>query len=73
MKYGVAQFFGTVGELASADGVDLVVVTVKVPDHREIIQSALAAGKMGRHPHGPVRLGARPVLGAPIRFSRRWA
>jgi hypothetical protein len=45
-KYGVAQFFGTAGELAAADGVDLVVVTVKVPDHREIIQSALAARKM---------------------------
>ncbi|WP_406219838.1 Gfo/Idh/MocA family protein [Streptomyces canus] len=45
-KYGVAQFFGTAGELAAADGVDLVVVTVKVPHHREIIQSALAAGKM---------------------------
>ncbi|WP_328349328.1 MULTISPECIES: Gfo/Idh/MocA family protein [unclassified Streptomyces] len=45
-KYGVAQFFGTAGELAAADGVDLVVVTAKVPHHREIIQSALAAGKM---------------------------
>ncbi|MFJ7076904.1 Gfo/Idh/MocA family protein [Streptomyces sp. NPDC098781] len=45
-KYGVARSFGTAGELAAADEVDLVVVTVKVPDHREIIQSALAAGKM---------------------------
>ncbi|MET9632692.1 Gfo/Idh/MocA family oxidoreductase [Lentzea sp. NPDC006480] len=45
-KYGVARSFGTAGELTEADEVDLVVVTVKVPDHREIIQSALAAGKM---------------------------
>ncbi|KOU33006.1 Gfo/Idh/MocA family protein [Streptomyces sp. WM6378] len=45
-KYGVAQSFGTADELAAAEEVDLVVVTVKVPNHREIIQSALAAGKM---------------------------
>lgn len=45
-QYGVARSFGTAGELAAADEVDLVVVAVKVPDHREIIQSALAAGKM---------------------------
>ncbi|MFF4902710.1 Gfo/Idh/MocA family protein [Streptomyces sp. NPDC001068] len=45
-KYAVARSFGTARELAEADDVDLVVVTVKVPDHREIIQSALAAGKM---------------------------
>ncbi|MER7985447.1 Gfo/Idh/MocA family oxidoreductase [Streptomyces noursei] len=45
-KYGVAQSFGTAEELAAADEVDLVVVTVKVPNHREIIQSALGAGKM---------------------------
>ncbi|MFZ3569773.1 Gfo/Idh/MocA family protein [Streptomyces sp. BH097] len=44
-KYGIAHSFGTAAELAASDEVDLVVVTVKVPDHREIIESALAAGK----------------------------
>ncbi|OAH10468.1 Gfo/Idh/MocA family protein [Streptomyces jeddahensis] len=44
-KYAVARSYGTADELAAADEVDLVVVTVKVPNHREIIQSALAAGK----------------------------
>ncbi|MFI7338830.1 Gfo/Idh/MocA family protein [Streptomyces sp. NPDC050085] len=44
-KHGVDQAYGSAAELAAADDVDLVVVTVKVPDHREIIRSALAAGK----------------------------
>ncbi|MCX3061170.1 Gfo/Idh/MocA family protein [Streptomyces beihaiensis] len=44
-KYGIAHSFGTAAELAASDEVDLVVVTVKVPDHREIIRSALAEGK----------------------------
>ncbi|NEB74566.1 Gfo/Idh/MocA family oxidoreductase [Streptomyces sp. SID14478] len=44
-KHGVARSYGSAAELATADEVDLVVVTVKVPDHREIIRSALAAGK----------------------------
>ncbi|WP_327670794.1 MULTISPECIES: Gfo/Idh/MocA family oxidoreductase [unclassified Streptomyces] len=44
-KYSIAHSFGTAAELAASDEVDLVVVTVKVPDHREIIESALAAGK----------------------------
>ncbi|WP_037575724.1 Gfo/Idh/MocA family protein [Phaeacidiphilus oryzae] len=46
-KYGVprSRAFGSAAELAAADEVELVVVTVKVPDHREIIESALAAGK----------------------------
>ncbi|WP_306318570.1 MULTISPECIES: Gfo/Idh/MocA family protein [unclassified Streptomyces] len=44
-KHGVPHAFGSAAELAASDEVDLVVVTVKVPDHREIIESALAAGK----------------------------
>ncbi|MEV5611543.1 Gfo/Idh/MocA family oxidoreductase [Streptomyces sp. NPDC052225] len=44
-KYGVPHAFGSAAELAASDEVDLVVVTVKVPDHREIIEAALAAGK----------------------------
>ncbi|MFD7295651.1 Gfo/Idh/MocA family protein [Streptomyces sp. NPDC059897] len=44
-KFGVPHSYGTAAELAASDEVDLVVVTVKVPDHREIIESAVAAGK----------------------------
>ncbi|MFI6878665.1 Gfo/Idh/MocA family protein [Streptomyces sp. NPDC050400] len=44
-KHGVAHHFGTAAELAASDAVDLVVVTVKVPDHLEIVRAALAAGK----------------------------
>ncbi|MFE6892192.1 Gfo/Idh/MocA family protein [Streptomyces sp. NPDC057694] len=44
-KHGVARAYGSAAELAAADEVDLVVVTVKVPDHREIIRTALDAGK----------------------------
>ena len=38
--------FGTAEELARRDEVDLVVVTVKVPHHREVVTTALQAGKM---------------------------
>ncbi len=38
--------FGTADELARRDEVDLVVITVKVPHHRELVTAALQAGKM---------------------------
>jgi predicted dehydrogenase len=44
-KLDVPRSFATADELAAADDVDLVVVTVKVPHHRQAIQAALAAGK----------------------------
>ncbi|MYW70313.1 Gfo/Idh/MocA family oxidoreductase [Streptomyces sp. SID8379] len=44
-KHGIAHAYGSAAELAAADEVDLVVVTVKVPDHREIVRAALTAGK----------------------------
>ncbi|MEU6540204.1 Gfo/Idh/MocA family oxidoreductase [Streptomyces sp. NPDC047000] len=44
-KFGVPLAFGSVEELVERDEVDLVVVTVKVPHHRELVMSALAAGK----------------------------
>lgn len=44
-KFGVPLAFGSVEELVERDEVDLVVVTVKVPHHRELVLSALAAGK----------------------------
>ncbi|WAP57910.1 Gfo/Idh/MocA family protein [Streptomyces sp. S465] len=44
-KYGVPLTFGSAGELARSEEVDLVVVTVKVPHHRELILPALEAGK----------------------------
>ncbi|MFJ8001291.1 Gfo/Idh/MocA family protein [Streptomyces sp. NPDC096310] len=44
-KYGVPLAFGSTEELVHRDEVDLVVVTVKVPHHREIVEAALRAGK----------------------------
>ena len=38
--------FGPAEELAHRDEVDLVVVTVKVPHHRELVTTALQAGRM---------------------------
>jgi predicted dehydrogenase len=45
-RFGVPLVFGSVEELLERDEVDLVVVTVKVPLHRELVMTALAAGKM---------------------------
>jgi predicted dehydrogenase len=44
-KYGVPSSFGSVEELVGDDQVDLVVVAVKVPAHRELVLAAAAAGK----------------------------
>jgi predicted dehydrogenase len=44
--YDVPLAFGTTDELVRRDEVDLVVVTVKVPHHHELVASALSAGKM---------------------------
>src|SRR3954452_14261238 len=45
-KYGIPLTFGSAEALARRDEVDLVVVAVKVPHHRELILPALEAGKM---------------------------
>lgn len=44
-KFGVPLAFGNAEELVERDEVDLVVVSVKVPDHRNLVLAALAAGK----------------------------
>ncbi|ATL26806.1 Gfo/Idh/MocA family protein [Streptomyces formicae] len=44
-KYGVPLAFGSAEELVRSDEVDLVVVSVRVPLHREVITAALGAGK----------------------------
>jgi predicted dehydrogenase len=41
----VARTFGNAIDLAACDEVDLVVVSVKVPTHRELVTTALHAGK----------------------------
>jgi predicted dehydrogenase len=43
--FGVAHAFGNHHDLVTSPEVDLVVVTVKVAHHREIVEAALAAGK----------------------------
>ncbi|MET9040148.1 Gfo/Idh/MocA family protein [Streptomyces mirabilis] len=45
-KYAVPLAFASAEELARSEEVDLVVVTVKVPHHLELIRPALEAGKM---------------------------
>lgn len=45
-RYGVPLAFTDAGELAAHEDVDLVVVTVRVPRHRELILPALQAGKI---------------------------
>lgn len=42
---GLKHAFATPGELVASDDVDLVVVTVKVPYHYELVTAALQAGK----------------------------
>ncbi|MFD5700047.1 Gfo/Idh/MocA family protein [Streptomyces lasiicapitis] len=44
-KYGVPHTYGSAAELAADPAVDLVVVSVRVPLHREVILAALGAGK----------------------------
>src|SRR5882757_3420731 len=44
-KFGVPLAFGSVEQLVERDEVDLVVVSVKVPHHLELVMSALTAGK----------------------------
>ncbi|WP_030177769.1 Gfo/Idh/MocA family protein [Streptomyces sp. NRRL S-813] len=44
-KHGVSRTFGTAAELVACDEVDLVVVAVKVPHHRELVRTALSVGK----------------------------
>ena len=43
--FGVPRAFRSVEELVTSPGIDVVVVTVKVPKHREIVTAALQAGK----------------------------
>jgi predicted dehydrogenase len=42
--HDVALTFGSAGELAACDEVDLVVVSVKVPHHHELVAAALDSG-----------------------------
>lgn len=44
-KHGVARTFGNATDLAACDEVDLVVVSVRVPAHRELVSAAVQAGR----------------------------
>jgi len=44
-KFGIARTFGDAEEMVTQDEVDLVVVSVKVPHHLELVTAALTAGK----------------------------
>jgi predicted dehydrogenase len=44
-KFGVPHFYTDPAELAASPEVDLVVITVKVPEHKKLVQTALNAGK----------------------------
>src|SRR5438067_8056173 len=43
--FGVSAVFSNHEQLVTQPDIDLVVVTVKVPHHRELVSAALAAGK----------------------------
>jgi predicted dehydrogenase len=43
--FGIRQVFSDHEQLVTQPDIDLVVVTVKVPRHREVVDAALAAGK----------------------------
>lgn len=43
--FGIPAAFGNAHEMIADPGVDLIVVTVKVPHHLELVQAALTAGK----------------------------
>ena len=43
--FGAKASFGNFRQLVQSDDVDLVVVSVKVPTHLEVVEAALAAGK----------------------------
>jgi predicted dehydrogenase len=45
-KHGVPLRFAGAAELVSHEAIDLVVVAVKVPQHLELVRSAITAGKM---------------------------
>ena len=81
--FGVDAVFDNAGDLARHPDVDLVVVTVKVPHHFELVSAALDAGKMVysewplgngldesiRMANRSAELGIRTVVGLQARLS----
>ncbi|MEU7580735.1 Gfo/Idh/MocA family oxidoreductase [Streptomyces sp. NPDC041068] len=72
-KYGVPLAFGSTEELVRSDEVDLVVVSVRVPLHREVILAALGAGKavLCEWPLGNGLAEAEELAGAAARAGVR--
>ncbi|MFF3646867.1 Gfo/Idh/MocA family protein [Streptomyces sp. NPDC002564] len=71
--YGVPLAFGSTAELVRSDDVDLVVVSVRVPLHREVILGALGAGKavLSEWPLGNGLAEARELAAAADRAGVR--
>lgn len=63
--FGVAATFADHNELVARPEVDLVVVTVKVPHHRELVTAALNAGKAVLRMASGYRSRGRPRHGEP--------
>ncbi|MFF1375182.1 Gfo/Idh/MocA family protein [Streptomyces sp. NPDC058308] len=72
-KYGVPLAFGSAAGLVRSDEVDLVVVSVRVPLHREVILAALGAGKavLSEWPLGNGRAEAEELAAAADRAGVR--
>src|SRR5438093_12043521 len=84
-RFGISAVFSDHAQLVTQPDIDVVVVTVKVPHHRELVFAALAAGKavycewpLGRNLEEARAMaalgaeqGARPVVGHQARQARQ--
>jgi predicted dehydrogenase len=82
-RFGAAHWFTDAEQLAGDPDVDLVVITVKVPFHRELTEAALGAGKhvlvewplarTTEEAEGLARLGARAGVRHAVGLQARFA
>ncbi len=71
-KFGFDHAVSSTEELLNHPDVDLVVVTVRVPEHLQIVTAALEAGKsvFSEWPLGMNHFAARPGLRLETRITR---